>query len=314
VEPLHKEQSLLPASLHIYLIMAPLPEGNNPMAISRFLNQSDDEDDEGSLKSEPTSIQRSMTNLEISRRHSQSQHDDRSFSESRLRLPLRSISPRREGYDRRSNSYDCSPQRQGVASDLNRISKSYHSYHGRQRHHSRHQRRHSRQRSAPPSSSPARKSDSSAKTPHSNKAYTKEQVDFIRYTKEDIGIPWKAHPARFSRLWTDNRDSDQCFSSRHYRSNVKPRHVNWIPILVDGRPVMDPAPVRRRSTPEGKSEDFPYTLIELCPHRALNYSWVTSADKARALEILRADDIRDKMLENGTFVDPDPKNSKFTPN
>jgi hypothetical protein len=74
---------------------------------------------------------------------------------------------------------------------------------------------------------------------------------------------------------------------------------------------MDPAPVRGRYTPEGKAMDFPYTLIELCPHRAMEYSWVSPADKTRALEILRTDEIRNTMLENGTFVDPDPKNSKL---
>jgi hypothetical protein len=307
VELIHEKQSLLPNSLHIYLILTPPHAHGNPMAISTLLNPSDDEDDEGSLKSEPTSL--SMTNHEISRRHSQSRCDDRSFSGNGLRLPLRPISSRRE----RSDSYeDCSRRRQAVASGPDRMATSHHNYHERQRDHTRYQRRHSRQRSAPPSSSPSRRLDGSAKTPHSNKAYTKEQVDFIRYTKEDLDVPWKGFPARFRQFWTDLRDSDQCFSSRHYRSNIKPRHENWVPILVDGRPIMDPAPVRGRSTPEGKAEDFPYTLIELCPHRALDYSWVSPVDKARALEVLRTDEIRDKMLENGTFVDPDPKNSKCT--
>jgi hypothetical protein len=253
----------LPKTLHM---MEPQPESSNPMAISRFLNQLDDEDDR------PTSG-----------RHSQTHHEDRGFSDSRLLLPLRPVNPRREVYDRQSE-------------------RSYRNFYGRQRR---------RLQSALLSSSLSRQSlDRGSRTPHSNKAYTIEQQRFIRYTKEDLGIPWRCHPARFRQFWGDNRDSDQCFSSRYYRSNIRPRHENWVPILVNRRPVMDPAPVRGRSTPEGRAMDFPYTLIELCPHRALEYSWVSLVDKARAIDILRQDELRETMLENGTFVDPDPKNSK----
>jgi hypothetical protein len=68
---------------------------------------------------------------------------------------------------------------------------------------------------------------------------------------------------------------------------VRPRHENWVPVLEDGRAVTDPAPVRDRSTPEGKAMDYPFTLVELAPQRALRYRWVSPADKARASEILR---------------------------
>jgi hypothetical protein len=305
VEDQQKKQSLLPDSLHIYLIMAPQTEQGNPMAISSLLNPSDDEDDAESLRSEPDSVERSMDSLEISRRHSQPHYENRSFSDNRLTLPLRPINPRRGLYDRSGSYEDCSRRRYAASTGLNRYSSArYRGNHGPQHHHSR-------QRSAPPPSSSSRHpTDRVSKTPHSNKAYTSEQVHFIRYTKEDLGVAWKGHPARFRRYWRDNRESDQCFSSRYYRCNIRPRHVDWVPILVDGRPVMDPAPVRGRSTPEGKAMDFPYTLIELFPHRALEYSWVSPADKARAMDILRQDEIRDAMIEKGTFVDPDPKNSK----
>jgi hypothetical protein len=91
---------------------------------------------------------------------------------------------------------------------------------------------------------------------------------------------------------------------------VRPRHENWVPVLEAGRAVTDPALVRDRSTPEGKAMDYPFTLVELAPQRALRYRWVSPADKARASEILRQDELRDQLLQSGTFVDPDPNNSK----
>jgi hypothetical protein len=91
---------------------------------------------------------------------------------------------------------------------------------------------------------------------------------------------------------------------------VRPRHENWVPVIEAGRAVTDPAPVRDRSTPEGKAIDYPFTLVEQAPQRALRYPWVSLADKDKASEILREDELRDKLLQSGTFVNPDPKNSK----
>ncbi|KAH8589253.1 hypothetical protein B0O99DRAFT_483004, partial [Bisporella sp. PMI_857] len=117
---------------------------------------------------------------------------------------------------------------------------------------------------------------------HSNKAYTREQVDFIRYFKEDCHVSFGNLGPMFMKKFPDTlRDSDQCFSSRYYRANIVPRRDQ------DGRPVFDDkgkvtwdmVKVRSRSTPEGKELSIPYTLVDMYPWRAVKYDWVSEEHK-----------------------------------
>jgi hypothetical protein len=48
------------------------------------------------------------------------------------------------------------------------------------------------------------------------------------------------------------------------------------------------AKVRGRSTPEGKEEALPYTLVQMNPQRGLKYSWVKEVHK-KEMRILAAE-------------------------
>ncbi|TVY28463.1 hypothetical protein LHYA1_G003424 [Lachnellula hyalina] len=131
------------------------------------------------------------------------------------------------------------------------------------------------------------------KPPHSNKAYTPEQIDWIRYLKEDCKHKWKELPSLFALQFPgvygyDSRTSDQCFSSRGYRDNRRPlTDKDWNPILNEnGKVTWVEALVRERSTSEGMELDYPFTLVELHPERAVQYEWVSEEHKAMARRIL----------------------------
>ncbi|ESZ89670.1 hypothetical protein SBOR_9945 [Sclerotinia borealis F-4128] len=125
-------------------------------------------------------------------------------------------------------------------------------------------------------------STSNRKKPRSNKAYSMEEVDFIRYNKDDLNKHWPEILSLFRRHFIQRqRDSEQCLSSRYYRSN----HLKMYD--ASGRPMLDKngkvrkisAKVRRRATPAGRVEALPYTLVQKHPQRAMAYSWVSSEHK-----------------------------------
>lgn len=128
---------------------------------------------------------------------------------------------------------------------------------------------------------------SSSDRPHSNKPYTKEQVDCMRYLREDGNqLPWPVVLARFRMQFPEFDDVDlsvQCLSSRLYRANKVPVcHSNGELVLdSNGKVMMVPAKVRDRNTPAGKHA--PYRLVDSHPDFALLYDWVHPADKAIAL-------------------------------
>lgn len=130
-------------------------------------------------------------------------------------------------------------------------------------------------------------SDRRPRAPNANKEYTREQIDWIRYMKEDCNVGWKHHSSKFALQFPDVRDSNQGFSSRYYRDNTVPRpDEDWNPVIgEDGKAEWITASVRSRSTPEGRALDIPYTLIEKHPNRALQYSWVSDEHKAEARRI-----------------------------
>ncbi|KAK6599225.1 hypothetical protein H4I96_08429 [Botrytis cinerea] len=137
---------------------------------------------------------------------------------------------------------------------------------------------------------------SSPVVPRSNKAYSTEEVDFIRYHKEDLNKHWPEVLLCFRQHFREyQRESEQCLSSRYYRdNNIKIK-------------------VRRRGTPAGRLEGIPYTLVQKHPERAMKYSWVSEhhrvemkrlaeimADQDREIfNSLRAQQLRKDELEGG---------------
>ncbi|KAG9246784.1 hypothetical protein BJ878DRAFT_416179 [Calycina marina] len=134
------------------------------------------------------------------------------------------------------------------------------------------------------------------------KAYTREQVDFCRYMKEDCNLSFAEIQILFQSRFTDVfRDSNQCFSSRVYRDNVVPQLDDNGKslsgnLLFDskGKLLLTEAKVRDRTTPEGKEKCIPYTLVDKWPHRAIKYDWVSEEHKHIARLILQGVDPSDR--------------------
>jgi hypothetical protein len=56
----------------------------------------------------------------------------------------------------------------------------------------------------------------------------------------------------------------------------------------NGKVMFLSAKVRGRSTPEGKEEGLPYTLVQMNPQRGLKYSWVKEEHK-KVMRVLAAE-------------------------
>ncbi|TEY86679.1 hypothetical protein BOTCAL_0004g00330 [Botryotinia calthae] len=175
-------------------------------------------------------------------------------------------------------------------------------------HHDRHQLPHRRH------SQPVTLSDK--KKPRSNKAYSTEEVDFIRYHKEDLNKHWPEVLLCFRQHFSGyQRESEQCLSSRYYRDNNIKMYDESGRVMRDenGRTRFISAKVRRRGTPAGRLEGIPYTLVQKHPERAMRYSWVseqhriemkrlaeeTTDQKREISNSLRAQQLRKDELEGG---------------
>jgi len=132
----------------------------------------------------------------------------------------------------------------------------------------------------------------------SNVKYTREQVDFIRYFKEDLGKRWTDIVDLFAQQFPgEQRQTPQCLTSRSYRDNQLPYlDENWNLTFEDDegpgqygpRKVrLHPAKVRDRTAHCFK--DAPYKLIEKHPERALQHSWVSEEHKDKARILLEDD-------------------------
>ncbi|KAF7857241.1 hypothetical protein EAF04_009482 [Stromatinia cepivora] len=155
------------------------------------------------------------------------------------------------------------------------------------RHHHLHHRRHSQSVSSP-----------NKKKPRSNKAYSIEEVDFIRYYKDDLNKPWPEILSCFKRYFIDRqRDSEQSLSSRFYRDNCfKMYDANDRPMRDgNGKIIMISAKVRQRGTPAGREEALPFTLVQKHPERAMRYPWVSEQHKVEARRL--ADEMTDLERE-----------------
>jgi len=133
------------------------------------------------------------------------------------------------------------------------------------------------------------------KGPYCNKAYLREQVDWIRYMKEDCHVCYNAMCAEFDKLWPAERKTAQCFSARLYRDNKIPRlDAQRRPMFDEnGKLLLDDAKVRGRATIEGRVKGVPFTLVDKYPWRAVEYPWVSEEHKELARRILQGNDPTD---------------------
>jgi hypothetical protein len=128
-----------------------------------------------------------------------------------------------------------------------------------------------------------------------NKPYNPAQVDWIRYSKVDLGLSYKAMGEQFAKMWPGESKTEHCFSARFYRDNYVPR------VGADGRverddkgePIMEPAKMRDTKTAAGKERCVPYSLVERYPWRALEYPWVSRKSKELAQQIMDGKDQKD---------------------
>ena len=135
----------------------------------------------------------------------------------------------------------------------------------------------------------------SSKNSACNKPYNPVQVDWIRYHKEDLAMPYKLMGEPFARLWPGEFKTEHCFSARLYRNNEVPRvDADFRPVYDDnGEPIMESAKMREMKSPAGKARGIPFSLVERFPWRAVEYAWVSDESKAVARAIMEGKDPKD---------------------
>ncbi|PQE03473.1 hypothetical protein CJF30_00010880 [Rutstroemia sp. NJR-2017a BBW] len=114
------------------------------------------------------------------------------------------------------------------------------------------------------------------------KHYTEEEVDFIRYHKEDLSLHWEAIFDHFKNTFPNHTfGSNARLSSRYYRDNQFKQYDENDKVARDeyGNIMYLCAKVRGRGTPEGKEEGLPYTLVQRYPERGQKYTWVKEEHK-----------------------------------
>ncbi|CZT03451.1 uncharacterized protein RAG0_10196 [Rhynchosporium agropyri] len=126
--------------------------------------------------------------------------------------------------------------------------------------------------------------------PRSNKAYSQEQVHWLRYHFIDCELSYKQmHDlwiVQFPDNYRDLRKGNQAFSSRIYRDNNFAVIDDFDNLIrgKDGKPKMIPVNMRLRKVPEYK--DYPFTLWEKYPEWALYWNWVSTEHKKLAQTIV----------------------------
>ncbi|KAM3066517.1 hypothetical protein ACMFMG_012015 [Clarireedia jacksonii] len=133
------------------------------------------------------------------------------------------------------------------------------------------------------------------------KTYTEEEVDFIRYHREDLGFGWEQIFRLFKEIFPNHScKSNQGVSARFYRANKFKLYTENGQEMRDttGKIVYLDAKVRKRRTLEGKEEGLPYTLVQRYPQRGLKYSWVGEQHKREMMKLASEmdDDTRDLLV------------------
>ncbi|KAI0408616.1 hypothetical protein F4802DRAFT_356864 [Xylaria palmicola] len=148
------------------------------------------------------------------------------------------------------------------------------------------------------------------KTTHCNIKYLVEELDYIRYQRVDFGQKWSVVESSFCIMFPMAvfPRKTQGLQGVNYRQNkFLPRIYNGQLVFMENGHI-EPVCIKTREQTERKHL---YTLVYLYPDRAMNYSWVSLADRERARKI---NEERQKQLERahseakerGTYVDKLP--------
>lgn len=125
-----------------------------------------------------------------------------------------------------------------------------------------------------------------------NKAYTAEQLDFIRYHRDDLGLEWEPLFIHFKKVFPGRScETYQGLSAKYYRANKFVQYNENSTVMRDkeGKILYLSAKVRER-----KEEGLPYGLVQRYPQRGLKYTWVREEHKEemRQLALEMDDDTR----------------------
>ncbi|KAI1302631.1 hypothetical protein F5Y03DRAFT_208046 [Xylaria venustula] len=144
--------------------------------------------------------------------------------------------------------------------------------------------------------------------PHCNIKYTTEELDYIRYQRVDLSLEWKPIESNFEALFPIPKRVVGGLQGKLYRQH------QMLPLIIDGRLVfmanghVEAVWTKTRDQNETRHE---YRLTHLFPERAMNYPWVTPADRQFAYNLYeeRRTQIEEARLEasrRGTYVEKLP--------
>ncbi|EKD21294.1 hypothetical protein MBM_00407 [Drepanopeziza brunnea f. sp. 'multigermtubi' MB_m1] len=128
----------------------------------------------------------------------------------------------------------------------------------------------------------------------SNRAYTQEQMHWLRYHRIDCDMHYHQMYAMWLRQFPqleDRRGDGQQFSSRLYRDHRVPvMDDEGCPVYdAEGKPEYIYCKIRDKKDAEHK--DIPFKLVEKHPEWAIYWDWVSPAHKAMAQKILDGKDL-----------------------
>lgn len=121
----------------------------------------------------------------------------------------------------------------------------------------------------------------SSETTHCNVKYLMEELDYIRYQRNEHGHKWAVVEAKFEAMFPTEDRKTQGLQGVYYRQNkYLPRiHNDQLVFMENGH--VESACAKTRD----QAEKHLYTLVYLFPDRAMNYPWVSPLDRSRAREL-----------------------------
>ncbi|KAI1854567.1 hypothetical protein JX265_007562 [Neoarthrinium moseri] len=150
-------------------------------------------------------------------------------------------------------------------------------------------------------------------TPHCNKRYTREQMDFIRYLKVDVILTWNEIAHQVQQYFPDSEfeRGTQGVQGVYYRQNknlpVVDLETNALKYLPNGH--IDRWEKKCRDQPDKKV----YGLINIWPEVALTYPWVKEEHKQLAAKLAprrcgEREDAYRHAVDNGLWKETLPEN------